>query len=448
MERSRVPAGQRPQPPEGTPIDPTQFAKDMTTQFRQRLSTRRMNQLSSLAQARTSSPARPLVGAPQSPSVTDAPPSYSSLRNIPLVPQAPHPSDLRSLRFRNQLHMLSETPTNWENPGLLDDALRAVPTERIYAAAEEQSQVYKAQAESLGKAPKWTYADCVIRALMTWFHDSFFEWVNNPPCSRCYAPTVGLGRTPPLPEEQARSAGMVELYQCSNAQCQGLERFPRYKDAFVLLEERKGRCGEWVNCFGMLCRAIGARVRWIWNPEDYVWLEVWSEYQQRWVHCDVTENTWDQPLMYTEGWKKKMSYIIAFSSEGAYDVTRRYVRDQKYANPRNKCPESVLLHILAEIRAKRRARMTKEEKFRLQGEDMREERALCACTIQAIISGINNLSIDSLLSGAHTTPRSDIDAQKAAERAAENAQSQRVHRSGESRHGSPRNQQNPQDPPR
>lgn len=144
-----------------------------------------------------------------------------------------------------------------------------------------------------------------------------------------------------------------------------------------------------------------------------------------------------------------MSYIIAFSAEGAYDVTRRYVRDQKYAKPRNKCPESVLLHILAEIRAKRRARMTKDEKFRLQGEDMREERALCACTIQAIISGINNLDINNLLNGGSATPaRSDPDAQKAAERAAENAQSQRVHRSGESRHGSPRNQQNPQDPPR
>lgn len=313
--------------PSAQPL-PETWAADLTMQFRRTLSTKRMNELSRrpASMRRSSSrrtelvtvsspappvpsrdaPAPPVREAPGAPQEgiqrqQSPPPEYASLRNIPNMPTPP--TDPKSIRFRHMLVSLSNTPCKWENPGLLDDALAKLPLQRIYDEAQEESDLYRAEAASLGPntKPAWGYQDCVIRAMMRWFKEDYFEWTNNPKCSTCHQPTIGRGMVAPLPEEQACSASRVELYQCSNAQCQSFERFPRYNDAFVLVDTKRGRVGEWATCFGMLCRALGSRVRWVWNAEDHIWTEVYSTHRKKWVHVDVCEGAWDAPLLYTQG---------------------------------------------------------------------------------------------------------------------------------------------------
>ena len=91
------------------------------------------------------------------------------------------------------------------------------------------------------------------------------------------------------------------------------------------------------------------------------------------------------------------------------DVTRRYCRNPiKHGLDRTKAPEAVLLYIMDEIRHARRRNLDKEDKFRLEGEEMLETRELRHYYVSAITAEVARL----VPSRVRTR---DADAQKALE---------------------------------
>lgn len=64
------------------------------------------------------------------------------------------------------------------------------------------------------------------------------------------------------------------MYTCTQQGCTGLVEFPRFNHPRNLLRSRSGRCGEWANCFTLLCRALGYDTRYVYDVTDHVWCEV------------------------------------------------------------------------------------------------------------------------------------------------------------------------------
>lgn len=91
---------------------------------------------------------------------------------------------------------------------------------------------------------------------------------------------------------------------------------------------------------------------------------MWSDRRGSWIHADACEGKIDEPSMYEHGWGKKLSYILALSSEGGgqvADVTGRYSRkilsNEMQARRREVTPsEEVGDMIIAQISASLRSR--------------------------------------------------------------------------------------------
>mmetsp|Transcript_7490 Transcript_7490/g.12029 ORF Transcript_7490/g.12029 Transcript_7490/m.12029 type:complete len:308 (-) Transcript_7490:646-1569(-) len=169
--------------------------------------------------------------------------------------------------------------------------------------------------------------DRLLVELMRWFKGEFFEWVNGLKCFQCGKECTPNGTSAPSPYEAEHLASVVEIHEC--ADCQLSLRFPRYNCPAKLLETRKGRCGEWANCFCLIAVALGFRVRYVIDFTDHVWCEIFSKALNRFVHCDPCEgaDTLDSPLMYEVGWGKQLTYIFGIDVDHIVDLSQKYTRD-------------------------------------------------------------------------------------------------------------------------
>ena len=168
--------------------------------------------------------------------------------------------------------------------------MAVIPVDTLKTAARKKFDAAKAQDPGLKET---LFRDILLLEFKEWFKSEFFSWVDTPPCPRCGKPTKACGWVEcsdltsseltapcvrmgvPTPEEARDGAGRVELYRCE--ECGGADtvRFARYHSKpETLLVTRRGRCGEWANCFVLCCRALGWDTRHVLDWTDHVWAEV------------------------------------------------------------------------------------------------------------------------------------------------------------------------------
>ena len=102
-----------------------------------------------------------------------------------------------------------------------------------------------------------------------------------------------IGMAKPTEDDLEFGANRVEMYQCANCY-NARTQFPRYNNCVKLLETRTGRCGEYANAFTLLLRALNYEARYVMDWTDNVWTEVWSEGENRWIHCDSCEASFER----------------------------------------------------------------------------------------------------------------------------------------------------------
>lgn len=247
--------------------------------------------------------------------------------------------------FLLQLESVSDQVMQYEDPVLQETGRGVIPLEKLKMKTLETLRCIQKRikaGESMEMEP--SYDDLFIYELAEWFKSDFFTWVNSAKCSVC-------GNLETEVVGQAFENGVrIEQYRC----CNRIIKFYRYNDVLQLLQTRKGRCGEWANCFTFLCRCVGYRARYIYSTGDHVWTEIYSTLQNRWIHVDPSDNVVDAPLMYEHGWKKDIRYVLAFSNDDVQDVTWRYTNQQQQVlRKRDKCTEKELLETILALRKKR-----------------------------------------------------------------------------------------------
>uniref|UniRef100_A0AAG5DJ18 Peptide-N(4)-(N-acetyl-beta-glucosaminyl)asparagine amidase n=1 Tax=Anopheles atroparvus TaxID=41427 RepID=A0AAG5DJ18_ANOAO len=245
-----------------------------------------------------------------------------------------------------QLELLSDQVMQYEDELLQVSGRTVIPIDALTTRAKDKLDQWKRLLHGTSGEQEPSQEDLLLEELTAWFRSDFFTWVNALPCLVCGNEKTQLVQS--TVEDDVR----VEVYKC----CGQLRHFYRYNDVEKLLHTRRGRCGEWANCFTFLCRCLGFDTRYVFSTGDHVWTEVWSDRRQRWIHVDPCENVLDAPLMYEHGWRKEITYVFAFACDDVQDVSWRYSSDhEKMMQRRNACDEKILLDAIRKLRVKRRA---------------------------------------------------------------------------------------------
>lgn len=172
----------------------------------------------------------------------------------------------------SRLSSVLSTVKSYQNPELQELALKEIPVEKLHEIANSKLN------------SSTTFQIELLKALLHWFKAEYFSWVNELKCEVCGSDTTRVPVTPTNTDLQY-GASRVEGFQCKV--CNAVTRFPRYNDCRMLVKTRRGRCGEWANCFTLFCVAMGYDARYVLDFTDHVWTEAFIN--GKWIHLDSCE---------------------------------------------------------------------------------------------------------------------------------------------------------------
>ncbi|CAG2175592.1 unnamed protein product, partial [Oppiella nova] len=261
------------------------------------------------------------------------------------------PVNETEIQFFNKLKLYHSLVKAYEDFRLQEMARGLVPWKQMTITAINKMLKIRQTLKNSGQDCGTDSKDILLIDLLEWYKNEFFEWFDCAVCDKCNKKTTNPQNVSPNEDEMRWSAMTVELYSC--ADCGREYRFPRYNSAEKLLTTRRGRCGEWANCFTLLCRAMNFSARLVVDWTDHVWTEVYSDAQKRWLHCDPCEGICDSPLVYECGWAKKLTFCIAFAVNEVQDVSWRYSKDHPALRQRRAlmCREEWVANVLDKMTA-------------------------------------------------------------------------------------------------
>ena len=264
-------------------------------------------------------------------------------------------------RIKSYLNLVK----NYEDFRLQEKARALIPWKQMTINAINKMLELRqnsTSAQDLGTDSK----DILLIDLIDWFKHEFFKWFDSPVCQKCDQKIANARNVSPNEEEVRWNALTVELYSCDK--CGQSYRFPRYNSPEKLLESRSGRCGEWANCFTLMCRSLNFEARLVVDWTDHVWTEVYSNAQKRWLHCDPCEGLCDSPLVYEIGWKKKLTFCLGFASNEVQDVSWRYSADHKALKERRAllCREEWVANVVNKVTDNLQLGMTQQMRNELK----------------------------------------------------------------------------------
>jgi thiol-disulfide isomerase/thioredoxin len=225
-------------------------------------------------------------------------------------------------RFRRRIENSILSVKAWDEDSLLLAECRVLLPWDDLRDETDQGPYSKSQDSDLASS------DARLLQRLARYFQSSMTWVNAPACCECGQNDkmeAQGNRGPQTDEERIGKAERVEVYQCTNSTCKQQTVFPRYNSGRKLLETRKGRCGEYANLFGLVCRAAGFETRYISDFTDHVWVE--ARIDGNWIMADSCEGVIDEPSMYEAGWGKKLDYILGIGLDHVCDVTCTYTRN-------------------------------------------------------------------------------------------------------------------------